>query len=60
MKFPVPEELRPDAVKVIHGVVDPPPDENVRITLNYVKSKEAKEIELNRDDGYSLLLSTLQ
>ena len=60
MKFPVPEELRPDAVKVIHGVVDPtPPDENVRITLNYVKSKEAKEIELNRDDGsFAAIINT--
>ncbi|MAO46443.1 MAG: hypothetical protein CL823_04765 [Crocinitomicaceae bacterium] len=60
MKFPLPEELRPDAVKVIHGVVDPtPPDENVRITLNYVKSKEAKEIELNRDDGsFAAIINT--
>jgi len=60
MRFPVPEELRPEAVKVIHGVVDPtPPDENVRVTLNYVKSKKAEEIELNRDDGsFAAIINT--
>lgn len=52
MSFPVPEELRPDAIKVVHGVVDPtPPSEGTRLTLNYVQSKRAEEISLNYDDG---------
>lgn len=52
MSFPVPDELRPEAIKVIHGVVDPtPPSEGTRLTLNYVQSKRAEEIELNYDDG---------
>jgi outer membrane protein OmpA-like peptidoglycan-associated protein len=52
LMFPVPEELRPQSVKVIHGKVDPaPPEENVRLTLMYVQSRMAQEIELNRDDG---------
>ena len=52
LSFPVPEELRPEAVKVIHGFVDPtPPTKDVRLTIEYVQSREVKEIELNHDDG---------
>ena len=52
MRFPVPEALRPEAVKVIRGEVDPtPPEENVRLTINYVQSKQVEEIKLNKDDG---------
>ena len=52
MSFPVPVELRPESIKVIHGIVDPtPPDENVKLTLNYVQSKQAEEIDLNKNDG---------
>ncbi len=52
MRFPVPNDLRPEAVKVIQGAVDPtPPEENVKLTINYVQSKQAEEIELNIDDG---------
>jgi len=52
LSFTVPESLRPEAVKVIHGKVDPaPPEENVVITINYVQSKEVEEIEINREDG---------
>ena len=52
LRFPVPEALRPDAVKVIHGAVDPiPPKDNVRLTINYVQSKQVEEIKLNKDDG---------
>lgn len=52
MRFPVPNDLRPEAVKVIQGAVDPtPPEENVKLTINYVQSKQAEEIELNMDDG---------
>jgi outer membrane protein OmpA-like peptidoglycan-associated protein/tetratricopeptide (TPR) repeat protein len=60
MSFPVPEELRPESVKVIHGKVDPtPPDDNVRLTLNYVQSRMAEEIELNMDDGsFAAIINT--
>ena len=52
LRFPVPEALRPEAVKVIHGAVDPtPPEENLRLTINYVQSKQVEEIKLNKDDG---------
>ena len=52
LSFPMPKELRPEAVKVIHGVVDPtPPSKDVRLTIEYVQSREVKEIELNHDDG---------
>ena len=60
MSFPVPEDLRPESIKVIHGVVDPtPPEENVRLTINYVQSKQAEEIELNMDDGsFAAIINT--
>ena len=52
LSFPIPEELRPEAVKVIHGVVNPtPPSEDVRLSIEYVQSREVQEIELNYDDG---------
>ena len=52
LSFPIPEELRPEAVKVIHGVVNPtPPSKDVRLTLEYVQSREVQEIKLNYDDG---------
>ena len=52
LSFPIPEELRPEAVKVIHGVVNPtPPSENVRLTIEYVQSREVQQIKLNHDDG---------
>ena len=52
LSFPIPEELRPEAVQVIHGVVNPnPPTEDVRLTIEYVQSREVQEIELNYDDG---------
>lgn len=52
LSFPIPEELRPEAVQVIHGVVNPnPPSENVRLTIEYVQSREVQEIKLNHDDG---------
>ena len=52
LSFPVPESLRPEEIKVIHGVVDPtPPTDDVRITIEYVQSKQVEEISLNRDDG---------
>jgi len=52
LSFPVPESLRPESVKVIHGKVDPaPPEENVVITINYVQSNESEEIKVNRLDG---------
>ena len=52
LSFPIPEELRPEAVKVIRGVVNPtPPFEDVRISIEYVQSREVQEIELNYDDG---------
>ena len=34
MRFPVPEELRPEAVKVIHGAVDPHSSCGTRETHN--------------------------
>ena len=60
MSFPVPEELRPDAIKVVHGMVDPtPPSEGTRLTLNYVQSKRAEEIALNYDDGsFAAIINT--
>ncbi len=60
MSFPVPEDLRPESIKVIHGVVDPtPPEENVILTINYVQSKQAEEIELNMDDGsFAAIINT--
>jgi outer membrane protein OmpA-like peptidoglycan-associated protein/Tol biopolymer transport system component len=52
LSFTVPESLRPESVKVIQGKVDPaPPEENVVITVNYIQSKEAEEIEINLEDG---------
>ncbi|PCJ80490.1 MAG: hypothetical protein COA49_08445 [Bacteroidetes bacterium] len=52
LTFPVPESLRPEEIVVIHGVVDPtPPSDDVRLTLEYVQSKQVEEIELNKDDG---------
>jgi outer membrane protein OmpA-like peptidoglycan-associated protein len=52
LSFPIPEELRPEAVKVIHGVVHPtPPSEDVRVSIEYVQSREVQEIKLNYDDG---------
>lgn len=62
MRFPVPEELRPEAVKVIHGAVDPtPPEEHVKLTINYLQSKETEEIELNMDDGsFAAVINTFR
>ena len=52
MKFTVPKVLRPEAVKIIHGEVEPTPqEENIRLTINYVQSKQVEEIKLNKDDG---------
>ena len=52
LSFTVPETLRPESVKVIHGKVDPaPPEENVIITVNYIQSEETEEIKINRMDG---------
>ena len=48
----MPNELKPEAVKVIHGVVDPtPPSDDIRLTIEYVQSKQVEEIDLNLDDG---------
>ena len=52
LSFTIPEDLRPEAIKVIHGVVNPsPPSEDVRLSIEYVQSREVQEIELNHDDG---------
>jgi outer membrane protein OmpA-like peptidoglycan-associated protein len=52
LSFPLPNELKPEAVKVIHGVVGPnPPSDDIRLTIEYVQSKQVEEIELNLDDG---------
>ena len=52
LSFPLPNELKPEAVKVIHGVVDPtPPSDDIRLTIEYVQSKQVEEIDLNLDDG---------
>ena len=52
LSFPLPNELKPEAVKVIHGVVDPtPPSDDIRLTIEYVQSRQVEEIELNLDDG---------
>tara|TARA_B100000780_G_scaffold278210_1_gene251007 strand:+ start:260 stop:2323 length:2064 start_codon:yes stop_codon:yes gene_type:complete len=52
LSFQIPENLRPEAVKVIHGVVNPsPPSKDVRLTIEYVQSREVQEIELSHDDG---------
>jgi outer membrane protein OmpA-like peptidoglycan-associated protein len=52
LSFPLPNELKPEAVKVIHGVVDPtPPSDDIRLTIEYVQSRQVEEIDLNLDDG---------
>lgn len=52
LSFPLPKALKPEAVKVIHGVVDPtPPSNDIILTLEYVQSKQVEEIDLNLDDG---------
>ena len=52
LSFPLPKTLKPEAVKVIHGVVDPtPPSDDITLTLEYVQSKQVEQIDLNLDDG---------
>ena len=52
LSFPLPKALKPEAVKVIHGVVDPtPPSSDIRLTIEYVQSRQVEEIDLNLDDG---------
>jgi outer membrane protein OmpA-like peptidoglycan-associated protein len=52
LRFPMPKDLQPEAVKVIHGVVDPtPPSNDIRLTIEYVQSRQVEEIKLNLDDG---------
>ena len=52
LSFPMPENLKPEAVKVIRGVVDPtPPSIDIRLSIEYVQSRQVEEIKLNLDDG---------
>lgn len=52
--FTLPEEARPDQVMILKGTLEDEagePEQNATIELEYVQSKEAQSIELNKDDG---------
>jgi outer membrane protein OmpA-like peptidoglycan-associated protein/tetratricopeptide (TPR) repeat protein len=59
--FRLPEEARPEKVMILKGTVkdeEGEPEQNAIIEIEYVQSKEAQSIELNKDDGtYAAVIS---